>query len=70
MFLIFPVSPTLNDLRRFLKLRKSELTDFKWALEAVADNHEEAFEEMEMPPGAWQEVKYIFKNLMENGFGI
>ena len=69
---VLSVSPDLKHFRKYLNLDKKEFRNFKYALLSVDQNDAEAFEAkpINMPPGAWVEVKYIFESLIEHGFGV
>lgn len=64
------VSPTLKQFQQYLQMSEKEMRNLIESMEAVLDNHEQHFDDLGMPRGSWEEVKYIFNNLMENGFGI
>lgn len=62
------VSRNVNEFRRRVNLPPQIARNLKIALGSVAHDKEDFFLRIGMPPKAWKEVTYIFKQLIKSGF--
>ena len=58
----------MDDFQRRLNLKKSDMRVLQTAFDAVANMDEDELEDLGMPASAWNEVSYIFGQLLRSGF--
>lgn len=64
------VSTDLDDFRHRLDLSPRDVDVLREAFQAVGNMDEETLEDLGMPPSAWNEVNFIFGQLIRSGFDI
>lgn len=62
------VSQNMDDFRRRLNMSSRDMKVLRTAFEAVANMDEEELEDLGMPISAWNEVSFIFGQLLRSGF--